>query len=183
MALKRLVLEVPVLMSTVPPQHRCLPRAAFSMATSRRRSQELCTSWHPETQGKEGSLQGDIWSNPSPLLRRAAKAPKSLPFPPTHPTAGSRQAHPIHRGALASHRLGARPPTRCGCPLPDRAESQRDPGGRAAQGQISRCHTHSGSGAAQCAVGSGCPAPGGTAGRAEGSSPTPDPSRPSKLAV
>lgn len=39
------------------------------------------------------------------------------------------------------------------------------PGVRAAQGQISRCHTHSGSGATQCAVGSDCPEPGRTAPR------------------
>ncbi|KAM5248539.1 ras association domain-containing protein 7 [Ctenodactylus gundi] len=44
----------------------------------------------------------------------------------------------------------------------------KGPGVRAAQEQISRCHTHSGSGAAQCAVGSGCPAPGGVAELASG---------------
>lgn len=97
------------------------------------------------------------------------------PFTSTHsPAAAGRQT----RSTGVSPHLGARPPTRCGTPLSDTAGSQRGQSGRAAQGQISRCHTHSGSGASQCAVGSGCPAPGGTGGRVVGLPPTSTPLSP-----
>lgn len=104
---------------------------------------------------------------------------------PSLPPLGARR--PFHRGALPAPPTSAlrRPvplPARCGLPRPDSAGSQRGRGGRAAQEQISRCHTHSGSGAAQCAVGRGCPAPGGTPGRRSGH-PAPQPSLPSNLGV
>lgn len=76
---------------------------------------------------------------------------------------------------------GALPPPKSGHLPVAQIRVTEGPGVRAAQGQISRCHTHSGSGATQCAVGSGCPEPGGTApadGQVEGSSSPPPPSSP-----
>lgn len=121
-----------------------------------------------------------IGSNLSPLARAAKPSMSFLSLPPLGVYWAKTDRH-FHRGILPSPpwRAPSDPvwplPARCGLALPDRAGSQRGRGGRAAQEQISRCHTHSGSGAAQCAVGSGCPAPGGTAGQAEGSSRTPTP--------
>lgn len=148
--------------------HLCLPRDAldaFDGDCSRD-----CTALNPNTHKKKVSSKRYLTQPQShsegQRIPQCAPSPTYLSWSPT-----CRSVCRCNPLLVACYPVSP--------PHPGSLKSQ---GFRAAQGQISRCHTHSGSEATQCAVGSGCPEPGRTAlagGQVEGvalSVPAPVPS-------